>query len=94
MNFPACSLESAIYPPPTNIPTSGQELMISRQIFIGVPDKLIKDANGLSYSDLCGDVVTTLKPSVTSSDYTPQSQPTGEIAPYQYAPNDQVVLDL
>ena len=43
--------------------------MISKTIVMGVLSKLRNDADGLSYSDLCGDVVTTFIPSVRSSDY-------------------------
>jgi hypothetical protein len=44
-------------------------MMISKTIVMGVKAKLRNDAHGLSYSDLCGDVVTTFIPSVRSADY-------------------------
>jgi hypothetical protein len=52
-------------------------MMISKTIKMAVPSKLRNDANGLCYSDLCGDVVTTFIPSVSSSDYVQQINPSG-----------------
>jgi hypothetical protein len=63
--------------PPTGVPAGGLEMMISKTIKMAVPSKLRNDANGLCYSDLCGDVVTTFIPSVSSSDYVQQINPSG-----------------
>jgi len=69
VDFPACSEESNLLVPMLGLPTPGQTLPISKFITIIGENKLSKDADGLSYSDLCGDSSMSFKPSVTGDLY-------------------------